>query len=446
LNGLLAIWIQDDQAAVEHLRIAFRDDSIRNVLEKSLAHCAPTILQELKTELETEWANLEPQDLDPWDWREIVKIEFSKGTLDRALKAAENAIKSNEGSASGWISRGEVHVAMGNYQQAVEDFTEGIKRQGESWVYKRRGEANFLAGDFEQSLADLTRAFELSTGDHSILTWISMERMRECQDTAFRAGMLRLADQVVDSYPNTVKARYNRGQLRSAFGHDVEALDDFAWVVEQRPNDADFRRGLIEFYVIRKRYPEAVSELDQAIDDFGDQFLFRYYLGLVTAAMDDRDAYRDACQGMLQASNRGALTSDSVTSHFVAWTAALAPGGLDDYGPVIKLAREAVESEPDNAQLLGGLGAILFRSRDFKNAKEQLERALGLPEHANTSTAYIRYFLAMTEDALGNHNQARRLLQLANKQADAELLDAPPWNRRLTLDLLRREVEARFAE
>jgi tetratricopeptide (TPR) repeat protein len=431
---------------VEHLRIAFGDGSIRNDLEKSLAQCAPAILQELKTELETEWPNLEPQDLDSWQWREIVETELSKGKLERALQAAENAIESSQGSAAGWISRGEVHVALGNYQQAVEDLSEGIKRQGEFWVYKRRGAANFLAGNLEQSLADLTQAFELSTNDTSVLAWIPMERLRECQDTAFRQGMLQLADRVVESDRNSVKARYYRGQLRSAFGHDVEALDDLAWVVEQRPKDADFRRGLIEFYVSRGRYPEAVAELEQAIDNFGDQFLFRYYLGLVTAVMGDEDAYRDACQNMLQASTRGALTSDSVTRHFVAWTAALAPGGLDDYEPAIQLARETVKSGSGNAQHLGGMGAILFRAGDFEKAQEQLENALGLPENANTSTAYSRYFLAMTEDALGNHDQAQRQLQLAKKQADAELSDAPPWNRKLTLDLLRREVEARLAE
>ena len=52
-------------------------------------------------------------------------------------------------------------------------------------------------------------------------------------------------------------------------------------------------------------------------------------------------------------------------------------------------------------------------------------KALEVSESENTSTAYVRNFLAMTDHQL----------------AQAELTDSPVWNRKLTLELLQQEAE-----
>ena len=61
-----------------------------------------------------------------------------------------------------------------------------------------------------------------------------------------------------------------------------------------------------------------------------------------------------------------------------------------------------------------------------------------------TSAAYVSYLLAITHYRLGRAAEAGKHLGEANRQAEQVLTDAddpPPWNRRLTLELLRREAK-----
>lgn len=71
-----------------------------------------------------------------------------------------------------------------------------------------------------------------------------------------------------------------------------------------------------------------------------------------------------------------------------------------------------------------------------------LTEALDLSPRDGTSPAYVHYFLAMTEHHLGHSDEAKGHLQKANEIAEAELSKLPPWNRKLTLELLRKEATA----
>ncbi len=62
----------------------------------------------------------------------------------------------------------------------------------------------------------------------------------------------------------------------------------------------------------------------------------------------------------------------------------------------------------------------------------------------NTSTAYAAYFLALTHHHLHHAAESRTWLAKANALAKQELTNKsppPPWNRRLTLELFRKEAE-----
>lgn len=136
-----------------------------------------------------------------------------------------------------------------------------------------------------------------------------------------------------------------------------------------------------------------------------------------------------------------AKPAEANDSHFVTWTCALAPAAVDDDSPVIALARKAVDSEPDNAQYLTGLGAVLFRAGQFDEAQKTLHQSLDKAASEKTSPCYAHYFLAMTEHRGGQTEEAKKHLRTANELAEAELSKSPPWNRRMTLELLRHEPE-----
>lgn len=139
-------------------------------------------------------------------------------------------------------------------------------------------------------------------------------------------------------------------------------------------------------------------------------------------------------------------TTVQLDAFFTAWTCALAPAGLRDYGPAILLARQAVRSDPKGQQAMNGLGAILMRAGQYDEATQRLESVLMMQASNQTSTTYTLYFLAMTQHHLGNHDAAHTLLANANAATETELSAGPVWNRRLTIELLRNEANALIGE
>jgi tetratricopeptide (TPR) repeat protein len=99
------------------------------------------------------------------------------------------------------------------------------------------------------------------------------------------------------------------------------------------------------------------------------------------------------------------------------------------------------------------VGAILYRAQRFPEALKHLQSAQGKANPQNsTSAAYVWYFRAMTHYRLGQKEEARKLLDKANAQAEQELpgidqdAQTQKWIRRLTLQLLRAEAEKLLRE
>jgi tetratricopeptide (TPR) repeat protein len=172
----------------------------------------------------------------------------------------------------------------------------------------------------------------------------------------------------------------------------------------------------------------------------------QYELALVRLAAGDRDGYRQACQAILQEARE---TDNPLSASFAAWTCSLGAGALDDYETAISLATKAYEANPDNNQFLNTLGAVLYRAERTVEALPRLadlDRRLGQSTaSAEVSSAYAWYFLAMTHQKAGDTEQAQEYLQKANEDTERVLADPqnpPPWNRKLTLELLRKEAES----
>ena len=142
-----------------------------------------------------------------------------------------------------------------------------------------------------------------------------------------------------------------------------------------------------------------------------------------------------------------------MAASFVAWTCALSPDAVDDYAPIIAMARGAVDASPKNYQYLKSLGAILFRAREIEAAvaklTEVVQREASDDGPKISSPAYSQYFLAMAHHAAGQAEEARECLQEANNwtyKVFSETHTPVAWNRRLTLELLRREATALLSQ
>jgi tetratricopeptide (TPR) repeat protein len=93
------------------------------------------------------------------------------------------------------------------------------------------------------------------------------------------------------------------------------------------------------------------------------------------------------------------------------------------------------------------LGAALYRASRTEEAIQHLEQAAKIrelpgPNNVRSSLAYTWFFLALAHQGRGNTKESRRCLNKATELTDQELKNPVPWNRKLTLDLLRHEAAA----
>jgi Flp pilus assembly protein TadD len=169
---------------------------------------------------------------------------------------------------------------------------------------------------------------------------------------------------------------------------------------------------------------------------------------LVHLGAGDLAGYRRTCAEMLQ---HFGPTEDSEVARWVAWTIILAPDAVQPGEQPVRLAELALQGGPNSDHAIT-LGAALYRAGRFAEAINRLERAAVPPgkdatKPATYSPAYAWFFLAMAHQRLGHAEEGRRWLGKAIKHVEQETQDpsnqaGQTWNRRLTLQLLRREAEA----
>jgi tetratricopeptide (TPR) repeat protein len=148
-------------------------------------------------------------------------------------------------------------------------------------------------------------------------------------------------------------------------------------------------------------------------------------------------------------------TASPAENYWTVWTCLLGPESVEDYSLLVKMAELAVKAEPESELYLKTLGGILYRAGQFEEAVQQLTKAEALikdpDSQSMSSPAYTWYLLAMAHHKLGHDTEAQQWLDKANTWTDKVLADHEagttplPWNRRLTLTLLRDEAEQTIA-
>jgi tetratricopeptide (TPR) repeat protein len=125
----------------------------------------------------------------------------------------------------------------------------------------------------------------------------------------------------------------------------------------------------------------------------------------------------------------------------------LAPNAVEDLGQAVNLAEQGAGRDDKNDQYLNTLGAVLYRAGRFDEAVRQLSALTSTWEQGRklstgTSPGYTWFFLAMAHHQLGQADEAKSWFDKAVERAEKEMQSEPVWNRRLTLQLLRKESES----
>jgi serine/threonine protein kinase/tetratricopeptide (TPR) repeat protein len=172
-----------------------------------------------------------------------------------------------------------------------------------------------------------------------------------------------------------------------------------------------------------------------------------YEYALLRSHLGQREKYQDACAQLLE---RFGPSANAADAYLIAWTSVLAPDAVADWTRPMQLAEKAHASDAKNPHRINLLGAVLYRAGRFKEAAQRLaeadeaDEAFQAAPGTRSNVACNRFFQAMAQHRLGRTREAGDWLKKAVQAMDESKAASDltmPWNRRLTLQLLRREAE-----
>jgi serine/threonine protein kinase/WD40 repeat protein/tetratricopeptide (TPR) repeat protein len=263
--------------------------------------------------------------------------------------------------------------------------------------------------------------------------------------------------------PDHAGAYHYRAMLLASQRHFDAARADFSRAIALRPDYAEAYAGRAYTHLQLEQYREAVADFsraealgdwDKAAADFAEavagpnpgKAIVAYWLVLARLGASDLAGYRRACAEMAR---RFGPTQDRDAAFWVAWAGVLGPDALADSSMLVRSAEQALAPSAKRFDGLNTLGAALYRAARFKEALLRLQEAQAAYNPADSVRQPIVYnwlFQAMAHHALGNDKEAREWFQKVVGWMEEVAQDKGsvpmPWNRRLTLRLLRREAEA----
>ena len=380
--------------------------------------------------------------------------------IDESLRITESLGRqplpsAHELAAQRAVAAGDLDAAIASYLQASETHLEIAAGQPRPWVsivwaqiFRRNAaelqeqQRNF--GNAEESYRAAIDIVSSAAREYSQVSWIRRElaeAVRDCNIFLDSQGRREEANELfqrtVEEFPNFAEL-HNDNVTRLTRGH--EPLEALSQAIETHPDPAQYYLARSTLHVENEGWSAADEDLSAALSRDADQSAYTYYrAALFRLRAGDAEGYRSVCSGIL---DRFADADSPTDAQFTAWTCALAPEAVDDYAAPLKLAESAVAAEPENQQYLNSLGAIQVRAGLAEEALTTFDKAATMNADANTSSAYDYYFRALAEHALERSDAARESLAKANELASVDLeSEGTTWNRKLTLELLRKEAE-----
>jgi lipoprotein NlpI len=189
---------------------------------------------------------------------------WTRQDLDRALSDCNEAIRLYSGSASAFLTRGNVYLSKSDPERALSDYDAAIRLDPKSaWAHAARGNLYKNKGDLDRGLADLNEAISLDPA--YALALFSRGELHKSKGNFPQAMADMNASLRLD--PNYAPAYFTRGRLSYIVGNNPAAIEDFTKSIRLDAENAAayFNRGLA-YYVVGGRTADAVADFKKAAE------------------------------------------------------------------------------------------------------------------------------------------------------------------------------------
>jgi serine/threonine protein kinase/tetratricopeptide (TPR) repeat protein len=317
-------------------------------------------------------------------------------------------------------SAGNQFVVLNEYPAALSAYNEGLALAPQhAGILISRGDVFYRQRQFEKAAADYTAAATSRLPDDPAsahlpvarrgFAWCCLKRFDEAI-ADFRASY---AESPGPTLKLLAQCFSNGGITNAPFDEPVRdgVLELFErYMADEQPSTEDrlvVANGLGDL----KEYDAARKHLEAAVADGTRSYMGYYPLAILALMRGDKPGYQQVCRDMV--TKAAALNNDEFTS-FAAYSCCLGPGAVEDYTPIIDIARRSLARRPTSGQRRQILGALLLRAGQYEEARERLREAILATDDPQGSSIFGRYLVSMANHHLGRADDARQSLRLAS--------------------------------
>ena len=242
--------------------------------------------------------------------------------FDTALETYTQRIDQQK-TAENYHLRGVAYLAHKQYDKAVEDFDESLRKQPRNaGAMNNRGQASYLKGDYNAAILDFTRAIAIEAKNPLVLNNRALAFIAiNDHDNALKD--LQAALNLVPQYPEALN---NRGVVHQELKKLDEAVADFTEALKIYPQYIDALENRAFAYVEKTEYSKAITDLESAIQLSPDSYRAVNDLAWLLATASD-DSIRNKERALTLAKQACAMTEYKQWNALDTLAVALAENG-----------------------------------------------------------------------------------------------------------------------
>ena len=378
-------------------------------------------------------------------WQRNVYVGL--GEWNKVVADCSQLIELNPDDAKYWCQRGNAFAQLKQYDKAVADYSKAIELQTDNAVFwSNRGNSYRMLGQWDRAIADYSKAIKLKP-----------EVPTYWRDRGNAHANARQWDKAIADYSKAIELKPDDASWRNARGNAYfslsqwdKAIADYSKAIELQTDNAVFWSNRAGAYAELKQWQKADADSARAIELKSTNPVTWYKRALVAMHLGDTKSYRQTCREMLEQFGK---SDNLATTQWTVWTCVLAADGVADSKVLLQLSEKALADAPKNYRTLNPHGALLYRIGRYQEALQWLteaEAAYRPDDDKLSAIAYNWFFLAMAHHRLGHVEEAKiwhdKAIQwidqkMQRKPEDPAAANPLPWNRLVTVELLRREAE-----
>jgi len=302
---------------------------------------------------------------------------------EKALHAAQEALRLNRNLAEAHFAMGSVHYSMGENEKAIEELRGGLKLEPNSDEgYRRLGSASLASGQKQEAIQAYQKAIQLSP--------------------YYLGNYQMLGDAYLD------------------LGENAKALDAFRRITELEPDNAEGYDNLGAIYLRQGKWQESIPIFQKAL---GLQPHYETYSNLGTAYFFLKQ-YDQAVKMFEKAVELNPNEEVAVGNLADAYRwSGHKDKALPTYDKAIELGYKELQVNPRDASALGSLALYYAKKGDTAKSLELIHRA----RSNDHTTVELIYMEAVIQTLAGHSPEAMKILReaFAKGYAPEEARDDP---------------------